>query len=255
MMKNNNISRILFVLMICSAFLFAGCSSSSVKTPNPGLDEEKSNAAADETDEFEEDEELEEDAEDDKALDEDVEMIDGLEVVDGNPIGEYQADGITKFMVLKEYQPEKFMPDVYLEKDHPYIQEIEASLTELFIALYEVDYRTITADRHEPYLVGELRSDSSFTDTSREIADKVVTEFVDAEIRTVNFDPGMEVARIGSDVIYYVKESTETESPYGNKYLPQETMIVSVTSDVEKIDGEWKATHAIELVPKILGDE
>src|SRR5699024_4928926 len=133
-------------------------------------------AAAEETDEFEDDEELEEDAEDD------VEMIDGLKGVDKNRIGEYEADGITDFMAVREYQPEKFMPDVYLEKDHPYIQEIEASLTELFIALYEVDYRTITADRHEPYLVGELRSDSSFIDTSREIANKVVTEFVDAEI-------------------------------------------------------------------------
>lgn len=48
-------------------------------------------------------------------------MIDGLEVMDGNPIGEYLGDGITKFMVLREYKPEKFMPDVYLEKDHPYI--------------------------------------------------------------------------------------------------------------------------------------
>lgn len=251
-MRKKYISKIsFFILIIFSALLVVGCSSGKEETPRVDIEENEEN------NEMNEDEALDQEDTNENELsnEEEVVMQDDLEVVNGNPIGKYRAGDITDFMVLKEYKPGKFMPDVFLEKEHPYITEINDILIEFFDALYEVDYKTITADRHEPFFEGELEKDSPFLDISREQNNEVVTEVKDVEIRSINFESGMQEARVGSSVIYYVHQSTETEHPYSNKYLEGNDMIVKVTSDLEKIDGEWKVTHALELAPKILEDE
>lgn len=261
MMDIKGISKNGFVLFIIfTILLFAGCGTvdqekldinsedNLVTDGNEYLDEDKNENA----ESYLEDENTNENEELDQ---EEVPMRDGLEVVNGNPIGEYSADDITKFIVTKETDSGTLMPDVYLDKEHPYIQEINDQLTEFLTALYEVDYKTITASRHEPFFEGELPEDSSFVDISGELRDEVITEVKEVQIRTINFENEMQEARVGSSVIYYVHQSSEEEHVYSNKYLEGKDMIVDVTTDLEKIDGEWKVTHAIELVPEILEDE
>lgn len=255
-MRNKGVSKIGFVIFIIfSILLIAGCGSGEKEIPRVHIEEnEDNNEINDYENEVIDQEDINTNV-NEVSSEAEVELQDGLEVVNGSPVGEYRASGITDFLVTKEYKPGKFMPDIYLEKEHPYITEINDKLVDFFNALYEVDYKTITADRHEPFFEGELEKDSPFLDISREQNNEVITEVKDVKISSINFESGMQKARIGSSVIYYVHQSTETEHPYSNKYLEGNDMIVNVTSDVEKIDGEWKVTHAVELAPKILEDE
>ena len=236
-MKERGVKFKIGLICILSIILISGCSSENKETKKV------------QTEDHPIDINNEEESNDDNEA-----SLDDLETINDNPVGKYKAQGVTNFVVIKEYQPGKTMPDIYLEKDHPYIVDIESTLEKFFTALYEIDYKTITADRHKPFFEGELEPDSSFTDISLEQEYEVITAVKDIELRSINFEPGMQKARIGSSVTYFVKQSSETQHPYANKYLEGNNMIVDVTSDVENIDGTWKVTHAIELVPEILED-
>lgn len=240
------------LIFMISTLLLAGCGS--VEEEKPAINSED-NRVPEASEDIDENAGPDQEAENKESDQEEVLMRDGLEVINGNPIGEYSAAGITKFIVTKETDSGSLMPDVYLDIEHPYIIEINDKLTEFFNALYEVDYKTITADRHEPFFEGELGADNSFLDISGELRNEVITEVKEVEVRNINFSNEMQEARVGSSVIYYVHQSSEEEHVYANKYLEGQDMIVNITSDLEKINGEWKVTHAIELAPKILEDE
>lgn len=237
--------------MTFTVLLLAGCASPAQEKSTS--DFEKDLVLEDDEPLHEPDDEKTE--EDETFEQEEVPTKDGLEVIDGNPIGEYEASGVTKFIVTKETETGTVMPDKFLTEEHPYIQGIKEQMTNILHALYEVDYQTITDNRHEPFFHGELPEDSSYLDISRELRDEVITEVREVEVRTVNFESGMEKARVGNTVIYYVQQSSEEEGLMFNKYLEGKVMTVNVTSDVEMIDGEWKVTHVIELVPEVLEDE
>lgn len=178
-----------------------------------------------------------------------------LEVIDGNPVGDYLTSDITKFMIIKK-DPEtnNNRPGGFLKDSHPYIEEIGDSLEDVLMALYEIDYKTITDDRHEEYLIGELSEDSEFLNISGELANEVITEVKEINTKGIDFQDGMEQARVKSEIIYHVTQSLDDGAVF-NRYLKGADYAVLPTSEVEKRDGEWKITHILDGFPEVIEDE
>lgn len=186
---------------------------------------------------------------------EEANFEEGLEVIDGSPIGDYKASGVTHYMIIKiDPLTQNNRPGGFLEGDHPYIKEIDSKLEDLFMVLYEIDYKTLTDDRYADILKGELDEDNEYRNITGAISNEVITEVIDINTRTIDFQVGMEQARVSSEVIYHVLQSQEQESVW-NTYLEGRNFVASVISEVERIDDQWEVVHVFELTVKELDEE
>lgn len=238
----------LFILL--SVLLIVGCSSTSQQDQH---NTSEKNPAVNETNDTEITNNEEKDEEETANKEED--NVDGtLEVIDGNPIGKYQSNDKTPFMIIKKH-PETggSRPGGFLNDDHPYIKEIHDTLEDLLNALYEIDYKTITDDRHEEFLIGELSEDNTFLNIKGEQGDEVITKIKSIKTTAIDFHDGMEQARVKSEIVYHVLQSKEDGGAF-HRYLEGEDYEVTATTEVEKIDDEWKIIHIIDGFAEVIED-
>lgn len=247
------------VFIIFTALFLVACGSTEKESEiNGDLDnqtiedtdsEEIENSSIDENESIEEVEGNE--SEEDQV---DPGLEDELEVIDGSPVGPYKVSDKTDFMLVEtdpDTRNNKFKG--FIAEGHPYIAEIGQTLEDLYVALYEIDYQTLTDNRHEPFLTGELDEDSDYRKIAGAISNEVITEVVSIDTKNIDFQVGMETARVSSAITYNVLQSNEQPSVW-NKYLEGETFVANSVAEVERIDDQWVIKSVIAMTVDQLED-